>query len=176
MAWNARMMRWVVAAVCLLALDACEEGQKPEAAKPTPAAPPSAAPSKPKPTPEKPSTRPTVTAKAGKLTEISLEAYFPRQQAGTVLIYDARPSFVAAFGKIPGAINWPRHDYDHHLATHEPEISAALKSGKIVVIYCTDAACPDARAVAEKLVARGHDISILEGGFADWKTAGMPTE
>lgn len=177
MAWNARMMRWVVASVCLLALDACEEGQKPEAAKPTPAALPSVA--KPRTTPERPAAaKPAApaTAKAGKLTEISLEAFFPRQQAGTVLIYDARPSFVAAFGKIPGAINWPRHDYDHHLATHEPEISAALKSGKIVVIYCTDAACPDARAVAEKLVARGHDISILEGGFADWKTAGMPTE
>jgi len=93
-----------------------------------------------------------------------------------VLIYDARPSFVAAFGKIPGAINWPRHDFDSQIASREPEIVAARKAGKIVVIYCTDAACPDARAVGEKLVARGHDVSILEGGFADWKTAGMPTE
>ena len=167
------MMRWIVASVCLLAVDACEEGRTPVPAEPTPVVS----------RPEKEKAKPAATqapakpvVKAGKLTEIALDAFFPRQQEGTVLIYDARPSFVAAFGKIPGAINWPRHDFDSQIASREPEIVAARKAGKIVVIYCTDAACPDARAVGEKLVARGHDVSILEGGFADWKTAGMPTE
>lgn len=168
MAWNGRMMRWVVAAGFFLALDACEEARTPAPApvKQSPAA--AAA----KPAGQKSS----APAKTGKLTEISLEEFFPRQQAGTVLIYDARPSFVAAFGKIPGAINWPRYDFDRDLASHEPEIAAAKKAGKMVVIYCTDAGCPDSHKVAEKLVARGHDVAVLQGGYADWKAAGMPTE
>ena len=163
------MLRFAVAAVFLLALGACEEGRRPA---PSPAAAKPAA----VPREEKPKPAPVPPVKAGKLTEIGLEAFFPRQQAGTVLLYDARPSFVVAFGKIPGAINWPRGDYQSQLATREAEIGAASKAGKLVVIYCTDAACPDARALGEKLVARGHDVSILEGGFADWKAAGMPTE
>ncbi len=114
--------------------------------------------------------------RAGKLTEISLETLFPRQEGGTVLLYDARPVFISAFGKIPGAIPWPRADYDTHLTQREKEIRDALDDEKIVVIYCTDAACPDARAMAEKLAARGHDISILRGGFASWKDTGLPTE
>jgi rhodanese-related sulfurtransferase len=167
------MMRFAVAAVFLLALAACEEGRNP-APVPAPAA------AKPAPAPHGEKPAPTLAAKppvkAGKLTEIGLEAFFPRQQAGTVLLYDARPPFVVAFGKIPGAINWPRGDYASKLSTRESEITAARKAGKLVVIYCTDAACPDAQAIGEKLVARGHDVSILEGGFADWKAAGMPTE
>ncbi|QJE97286.1 rhodanese-like domain-containing protein [Luteolibacter luteus] len=114
--------------------------------------------------------------KTGKLTVMPLETFFPKQQSGSVLVFDARPGFVSAFGKIPGAISWPRGDFEKHLSDHEPQIREAKTSGKTVVIYCTDLACPDARAVAEKLVARGHDISILEGGYATWKEAGMPTE
>lgn len=101
---------------------------------------------------------------------------FPRQQAGTVLIYDARPRFVAAFGKIPGGISWPRGDFETRLAKSEAEIRAAQAEGKPVVVYCTDEACPDATAVAEKLAARGHDVSVLTGGFALWKEAGLPVE
>lgn len=114
--------------------------------------------------------------KPGKLSAIDVTALFPRQQAGAVLIFDARPAFVAAFGKIPGAVSWPRGDFDARLSQSEAEIRAAKTAGKPVVIYCTDAACPDARAMAERLAARGHDIAILDGGFAVWKEAGLPTE
>jgi len=153
-----------LAAVGVVLLAACQEPVPPPLVTvPSPAAKPAAAPAKP-------------AVKAGKLTSIEVTTLFPRQQAGTVLLYDARPGFVAGFGKIPGSISWPRHDFDRRLSQSEAEIRAAKAAGKPVVIYCTDAACPDARAVAEKLVARGHDVSILEGGFATWKEAGLPTE
>ncbi len=115
-------------------------------------------------------------AKPGKLSAIDVTALFPRQQAGTVLIFDARPTFVAGFGRIPGAVSWPRSDFDSGLAVHESSIRAARQAGKPVVFYCTDAACPDARAMAEKLAAWGHDIALLDGGYAIWKEAGLPTE
>lgn len=127
----------------------------------------------PAPSP-KPAAPPAV--KSGKLTVIDITALFPRQQAGTVLLYDARPGFIAGFGKIPGAISWPRGDFDVRLSQSEAEIRAAKAAGKPVVFYCTDAACPDARVMAERLAAKGHDVSILEGGYAMWKEAGLPVE
>lgn len=114
--------------------------------------------------------------KTGKLTSIDLEAFFQKQQAGSVLVYDARPGFVSAFGRVPGAISWPRGDFNDQLGRREIEIREAKKAGKTVVIYCTDAPCPDARSVADRLAARGHDVCILAGGYAAWKDAGMPTE
>ncbi len=143
-------------------LSSCREPQ----AAPSPVTPP--------PVPTRPAPAPPL--KSGKLSAIDVTTLFPRQQAGTVLMFDARPAFVAAFGKIPGAVSWPRSDFDSGLAVHEASIRAAKQAGKPVVIYCTDAACPDARAMAEKLAARGHDIAILDGGFAIWKEAGLPTE
>ncbi len=159
------MKSFAAAGVVLLA--ACRDQVPPSpVTTPSPAAKPAAAPVK----------SATSAVKAGTLTTIEVTTLFPRQQAGTVLLYDARPGFVAAFGKIPGAISWPRHDFDRRLSQSEAEIRAAKTDGKPVVIYCTDPACPDARAVAEKLVARGHDVAILDGGFATWKEAGLPTE
>lgn len=133
-----------------------------------------AAPAKPLSSPKPAAAPPAV--KSGKLTVIDITTLFPRQQAGTVLLYDARPGFIASFGKIPGAISWPRGDFDARLSQSEAEIRAAKAAGKPVVFYCTDAACPDAQAMAERLSAKGHDVSILEGGFAMWKEAGLPTE
>jgi rhodanese-related sulfurtransferase len=142
--------------------------QNPAAAPPVVAA----APAKPGPS-SKPAAPPV---KTGKLTAIDITTLFPRQQAGTVLLYDARPGFIAGFGKIPGAISWPQGDFDARLSRSEAEIRAAKAAGKPVVFYCTDAACPDAQAMAERLAAKGHDVSILEGGFALWKETGLPTE
>jgi rhodanese-related sulfurtransferase len=155
-----------LAAIGVIFLAACQDQATPPVTTPSPAPKPAAIPAKP--------TAPSV--KAGTLSSIDVTTLFPRQQAGTVLLYDARPGFVAGFGKIPGAISWPRHDFEARLSQSEAEIRTAKAAGKPVVIYCTDAACPDARAVAVKLVARGHDVAVLEGGFAVWKEAGLPTE
>ncbi|TAE74005.1 MAG: rhodanese-like domain-containing protein [Verrucomicrobia bacterium] len=111
-----------------------------------------------------------------KLTSIDLLTLFPLQQKGAVLLYDARPAFVARFGKIPGAISWPRHQLDAQLPLREAEILTATRSGKTIVFYCTDADCPDAHFMAERMVAHGHSVSILDGGIASWKDAGLPTK
>ena len=131
------------------------------------------------PLPERSPLRPQaapVASPRGRLTVIALEAFFARHQAGSVLVYDVRPSFVSAFGRIPGALPWPKGDFEKQWAQRKAEIREAEAAGKVVVLYCTDAACPDARAVAERLTERAHDVSILEGGYAAWKDAGMATE
>lgn len=136
--------------------------------------------SKPAPVPapapkQKPAAKPPM-AKLAVVSTISLTTLFSLQQGGQVLIFDARPGFVHAFGHLPGAVNWPRGLFDSERPQHEPEIKEALASGKTLVVYCTDAACPDAAAVAERISKLGYPISILEGGFAAWKEAGLPIE
>lgn len=109
----------------------------------------------------------------GRVTRIELQDFFVRQQSGEVLIYDVRPAFFHLAGHIPGSVNWPKSAYENQLARREVEIRNARKSGRPVVLYCADAACPDARVMAERLAARGHDICVLEGGWELWKQAGL---
>lgn len=112
----------------------------------------------------------------GAVSKIDLTKLFVLQQGGQVLIYDARPGFVHAFGHLPGALNWPRGLFDSQRLQHEPELKDAIAADRTIVIYCTDAACPDAGAVAERIAKLGYPVSVLDGGFAAWKEAGLPIE
>ena len=113
------MKSFAAAGVVLFA--ACQGQASHAVTAPSPAAKPAA-------TPVSPAAN---AVKAGKLTTIDLATFFPRQQAGTVLLYDARPGFVAAFGKIPGAISWPRHEFNGRLSQSETEIAAAKAAGAV---------------------------------------------
>lgn len=121
---------------------------------------------------EKPTTR--AGTLPGRVTRIALGDLFALQQSGDVLIYDVRPAFFHSIGHIPGSVSWPKSAYAKQLATREVEIRAAASSGRPVVLYCTDMACPDARNVATQLAARGHDTRVLEGGWEAWKAGGLP--
>jgi len=111
---------------------------------------------------------------AGRVTRIALGDLFALQQSGDVLIYDVRPAFFHSLGSIPGSVNWPAAAYQKQLAIREPEIRAAHAAGRPVVVYCTDLACPDALKVATRLAERGHNTSVLEGGWDAWKAGGLP--
>lgn len=113
----------------------------------------------------------TAQKKPGMLTRMRLGDLYQLVQKDAVLIYDVRPKLIYGLGHIPGAISWPKSDYQKDLAKHEGNISAATTSNKPVVIYCTDLACPDAATVAKALAERGHDVSILQGGYEAWKLA-----
>lgn len=121
---------------------------------------------------EKPATR--AGTLPGRVTRIALGNLFALQQSGVVLIYDVRPAFFYSLGHIPGSVNWPKGAYAKQLAARETEIRAAAQSGRPVVLYCTDLACPDAHSVATRLAERGHHTAVLEGGWDAWKTGGLP--
>lgn len=112
----------------------------------------------------------------GKVTRVPLGDLFELQQSQRAVIFDVRPGFIYQLGHIPQAINWPKSRFEEDLAIHEPKLTAAKAAGKAVVLYCTDLACPDARNVATLLAARGHSVTILEGGWDAWKTGGLPIE
>lgn len=120
------------------------------------------------PTEEKPQPK---ALKRGKITEIPVGNVYQLIQSKAALIYDVRPTLFYKMGHIPNAISFPKDDFDRAFSKHEPNILAANKNNTPVIVYCTDAACPDALIVADKLAARGHDISLLRGGYDSWKKA-----
>lgn len=112
----------------------------------------------------------------GKVSSISISDFFALQQSGDVLLYDARPGFFYGLGHIPGAISLPKSNIEAHIEKHEDEIKAAVAAKKPIVVYCTNFACPDARAVAMRLAGYGYSSATLTGGWESWKEAGLPTE
>jgi rhodanese-related sulfurtransferase len=115
--------------------------------------------------------KPPAPAKPGSITRMPLGNLYQLMQSEAVLLYDVRPVIHHKMGHIPGAISFPKAHFDRDIAKHEPQILSAIKNRTPVVIYCTDLACPDALTVASQLSARGHDVSVLQGGYEAWKAA-----
>ena len=157
--WNWRLLAIVPGLVAL----SCSEPRGPLSPPVVPRPAPPAQPAAP-------------AVKPGAVTRMSITTYFPLQQAGRTLTYDVRPGIYHSFGHIPGAVSWPKGSYESQLAAREAEIRSAIQAKRPVILYCTDAACPDSNAIASHLTARGYSVAILEGGYEEWKTAGMPTE
>jgi rhodanese-related sulfurtransferase len=144
----------------------CVQPAPPEAPQP-----PAAVAAKPAP-----AAVPKPPVKPGPVTRISITDFFPLQQSGAALVYDVRPAIFHNLGHIPGSVSWPKGKFASGLASHEPEIRAAVKAGRPIILYCTDRECPDSGSVATRLAALGYPVTILEGGYEEWKLAEMPTE
>ena len=134
-------------------------------------------PEKPVPTlhpskePDAPEQLPAAPAAPGSVSRMPLGDLYQLVQSNAALVYDVRPSVFYKLGHIPGAISWPKSHLADSLAANEPRIRAANAGNTPVVIYCTDLACPDAVTVATALAARGHSVSVLQGGYEAWKIA-----
>lgn len=113
----------------------------------------------------------TAPAAPGAVTRMPLGDLYQLVQSNAAVIYDVRPLILYKLGHIPGAISWPKSHLADKLAEHELRIRAANSANTPVVIYCTDLACPDATQVATALAARGHKVSVLQGGYEAWKIA-----
>ena len=107
----------------------------------------------------------------GTLTRMPLGNLYQLVQSNAALIFDVRPTLYYKMGHIPGAISFPKSDFDRDLGKFELRIRTANSNNTPVVIYCTDLACPDAMNVSTQLVQRGHNVSILQGGYEAWKVA-----
>jgi len=107
---------------------------------------------------------------------MSLNSFYPLQQSATALIYDVRPGFSYRISHIPGARSWPASQFDAQLASREAEMRDAKTAKHPVMLYCSDLSCQNSTKVATRLAALGHSVSILEGGYAAWKTAELPSE
>ncbi|MCU0780423.1 MAG: rhodanese-like domain-containing protein [Akkermansiaceae bacterium] len=110
----------------------------------------------------------------GEVTTMSFERFFELHQAGKILLFDARPAYFHAQGHIPGAINLPKDDCDLRIHHNETAIKAALAEGNVIVVYCTNRLCPDARTVARHISGFGYPAAIFSAGWEAWLEAGLP--
>jgi len=90
--------------------------------------------------------------------------------AGT-LILDARPIELYREGHLPAARALPLDEAAEGVARLLQEEAR----DETVVVYCSGFGCPDSFDLAQQLLKAGFvDVRVFEGGFPQWRDAGLP--
>ncbi len=93
--------------------------------------------------------------------------------AGGALAVDAREEGLYGDGHLPGARLLPLGALDERLEVFRQAVPAE----RTLVIYCNGYGCPDSFDLALRLAAAGYrDLRVFEGGFPEWRDAGLPVE
>ncbi len=104
-------------------------------------------------------------------TRISFEGAKIRFEKKHSLFVDARPSKDYVQGHIAGALSFDVNDYEKSA----PHALSRLPLDRELVIYCSGGDCDDSLLLGSKLKEIGYkNISLYEGGYPEWKKAGMP--
>jgi len=97
---------------------------------------------------------------------VTREELARRLKAGEVVLLDVRPALEFEAGHIRGATSMPVADLQRRLRT--------LPKRQEFVAYCRGPYCVYADEAVALLVASGRKASRLEGGFPEWRAAGLP--
>jgi rhodanese-related sulfurtransferase len=95
-----------------------------------------------------------------------------RELAATgALLVDARDAALYADGHLPAAISLPLAETDALLESFRQQVAAA----RTLILYCNGYGCQDSFDLALRLMNEGyHDVRVFEGGFPEWRDAGLP--
>lgn len=86
---------------------------------------------------------------------------------------DARDAALYAEGHLPGAISLPLGEADARLAGFRAQVDVR----RTLVLYCNGYGCPDSFDLGLQLIKAGYqDVRVFEGGFPEWRDAGLPVE
>lgn len=91
-----------------------------------------------------------------------------RARQGLVTVLDVRPPEEYAAGHLPGAINIPLTELEDRLQD--------LPAGQEVIAYCRGPHCVLAYDAVARLRTEGVPARRLEGGYPEWRRAGLPVE
>ena len=95
-----------------------------------------------------------------------------RENAGSTLLLDARDARSFDAGHLPGARLTRLSEID--LTAGRPRFG---DDWDMIVVYGQDPGSAKAPALVKRLLQQGHkNVALLEGGFAAWVSAGLPTE
>lgn len=90
---------------------------------------------------------------------------------GTVTLIDALPASYYDRQHLPGAINLVEAEVQDRADELLPDKHARI------VTYCSNAACPNSKAVAARLAKLGYtSVRVYRDGIQDWVEAGLATE
>ncbi|APG28726.1 hypothetical protein A7E78_13325 [Syntrophotalea acetylenivorans] len=94
-------------------------------------------------------------------------------QASTTLFIDARSREAFAEGHLPGARSLPWGEEVAGVGVLQAEVPLETP----LIVYCSGYDCTDSFELAERLIAAGyHQVRVFEGGFPEWRDAGLPVE
>lgn len=102
------------------------------------------------------------------LDVVSRDELLDRLAAGDIVLLDVRPRAEFTAGHIAGAINVPADELADQLRT--------IPDGKQVVAYCRGPLCALSVDAVRILESGGRSASLLEDGYPEWATAGLPIE
>lgn len=106
--------------------------------------------------------------KRDELDPISRDELMKRLRDKSIVLLDIRPPDEFRLGHLPGALNTPLADLERQLLELPPD--------KEVVAYCRGPYCVLAFEAVAALRRRGLKARRLEGGFPEWRAAGLPVE
>lgn len=89
-----------------------------------------------------------------------------RARKGMVTVLDVRPPEEYAAGHLPGAVNVPVSELAKRLGE--------LAKSREVIAYCRGPYCLMSVEAVELLRKKGFKARRLEGGFPEWRLAGLP--
>jgi rhodanese-related sulfurtransferase len=150
----------------VLGLGGCAEPVK-EASKPEVVVLVAKAPEKVEGKPDAPS------VKMGEITAVDLNRLLQLQDDGKAYLIDVRPRLFYSLGHLPEAISMPKKSFPLSLMKRRAGIDVALSGGKVLVLYCQNAECPDGDWVGKEMAAMGYSVSIYEGGWEQWEEMGF---
>jgi rhodanese-related sulfurtransferase len=91
--------------------------------------------------------------------------------ASGALLVDARSPELYATGHIEGAVSLPLVEIDTGL----PKFLEHLAKDRSIITYCSGFGCPDSFDLGVLLIEAGcRDVRVFEGGFPEWRDAGLP--
>jgi rhodanese-related sulfurtransferase len=92
--------------------------------------------------------------------------------AGAVLV-DARAAELYADGHLPGARSLPLGEMDEQLEAFRQTVP----TDAVIITYCNGYGCPDSFDQGVRLLEAGwRDVRVFEGGYPEWRDAGLPVE
>jgi rhodanese-related sulfurtransferase/DNA-binding transcriptional ArsR family regulator len=99
---------------------------------------------------------------------VPMDELLERARRREVVVLDTRPAHEYAAGHIAGALSVPVEELQQRLRK--------LPKSKQYVAYCRGPYCIYADRAVELLRASGRRARRLQGGFPEWKAAGLPVE
>jgi len=100
------------------------------------------------------------------LEPVSRDELRKRLRAHSVLVLDVRPGDEYAAGHVPDAVSVPVSELKRRLKQ--------IPKGRDIVACCRGPYCVYSYEAVEILRAAGYRARRLEGGFLEWRAAGLP--
>lgn len=114
---------------------------------------------------------PAAVATAAPLPQPVLLAEVRELASAGALLVDARDSALYADGHLAGAWSLPLGEVESRLA----DFRQRFAPDRTLVLYCNGYGCPDSFDLGVRLITAGYrDVRVFEGGFPEWRDAGLP--